>query len=58
MVEAVRLDQRRKGACYWQISALLFAIMGILIREVSVGVNMKPWSSSAPCFGGVFLFCR
>ena len=39
MVELVRLDQPRKGALLLATSALLFAVMGILIREVSVGVN-------------------
>lgn len=39
MVEMVRLDQPRKGALFLGISALLFAIMGVLIREVSAGVN-------------------
>ncbi|WP_022962581.1 DMT family transporter [Halopseudomonas pelagia] len=39
MVELVRLDQPRKGALLLATSALLFALMGILIREVSVGVN-------------------
>ncbi|HDZ55441.1 MAG TPA: DMT family transporter [Pseudomonas xinjiangensis] len=39
MVELIRLDQPRQGAILLAISALLFAIMGVLIREVSVGVN-------------------
>jgi len=39
MVEAVRLDQPRRGAALLATSALLFAIMGVLIREVSETVN-------------------
>ena len=39
MVELVRLDHPRKGALFLAGSALLFAIMGILIREVSATVN-------------------
>lgn len=39
MVDLVRQDQPRRGALLLAISALLFAIMGVLIREVSAGVN-------------------
>lgn len=39
MVEAVRLDQPRRGALLLATSALLFAVMGVLIREVSETVN-------------------
>jgi drug/metabolite transporter (DMT)-like permease len=39
MVKVVRLDHPRKGAVFLACSALLFALMGILIREVSVTVN-------------------
>ncbi|MCL5042834.1 MAG: DMT family transporter [Gammaproteobacteria bacterium] len=39
MVEITRLDQPRQGALLLGISALLFAIMGVMIREVSTGVN-------------------
>ncbi|PKM04880.1 MAG: EamA family transporter [Gammaproteobacteria bacterium HGW-Gammaproteobacteria-6] len=39
MVELTRLDQPRKGALLLGTSALLFACMGILIREVSSEVN-------------------
>lgn len=39
MVESVRLDQPRRGALLLALSGLLFAIMGVLIREVSTGVN-------------------
>lgn len=39
MVDLVRQDQPRRGALLLAISALLFAIMGVLIREVSTGVN-------------------
>ncbi|MEH6566734.1 MAG: DMT family transporter [Halopseudomonas sp.] len=39
MVELVRQDNPRQGAMLLALSALLFAIMGVLIREVSMGVN-------------------
>lgn len=39
MVELVRQDQPRAGAMLLALSALLFACMGVLIREVSEGVN-------------------
>ena len=39
VVESVRLDQPRRGALLLALSGLLFAIMGVLIREVSTGVN-------------------
>ncbi|GAA6129959.1 DMT family transporter [Halopseudomonas sabulinigri] len=39
MVELVRQDNPRQGALLLALSALLFAIMGVLIREVSSGVN-------------------
>jgi len=39
VVELVRQDNPRQGAMLLALSALLFAIMGVLIREVSVGVN-------------------
>lgn len=39
MVELIRQDNPRQGAMLLALSALLFAIMGVLIREVSVGVN-------------------
>lgn len=39
MVELVRQDNPRQGAMLLALSALLFAVMGVLIREVSVGVN-------------------
>ena len=39
MTELPRTDLPRKGALLLAISALLFALMGVLIREVSSGVN-------------------
>jgi drug/metabolite transporter (DMT)-like permease len=39
MVDVARRDLPRQGAMLLALSALLFAIMGVLIREVSVGVN-------------------
>lgn len=39
MVELVRQDLPRRGAMLLALSTLLFAIMGVLIREVSAGVN-------------------
>lgn len=39
MVELVRLDHPRKGAALLTLSALLFSIMGVLIREASLTVD-------------------
>ncbi|WP_150301588.1 DMT family transporter [Pseudomonas profundi] len=39
MVELTRLDHPRKGAALLTLSALLFSIMGVLIREASLTVN-------------------
>lgn len=39
MVELIRLDLPRKGAALLTLSALLFSIMGVLIRETSLSVN-------------------
>lgn len=39
MAELSRSDRPRQGALLLALSALLFAVMGVLIREVSSGVN-------------------